>query len=73
MYNFRATHTLTPQLLIHQNHWTSQKWHRRISLFGAIGVDICSRDIDIAQTCQALRYDCQFTFHYLQAAYFYQP
>ena len=40
MYNFRATHTLTPQLLIHQNHWTSQKWHRRISLFGAIGVEI---------------------------------
>ena len=26
----------------------------------------------ISEACQALRYDCQFAFYYLQTAYFYQ-
>ena len=26
----------------------------------------------MSEACQALRYDCQFAFYYLQTAYFYQ-
>ena len=26
----------------------------------------------LSEACQTLRYDCQFAFHYLQTAYFYQ-
>ena len=26
----------------------------------------------LSEACQALRYDCQFAFHFLQTAYFYQ-
>ena len=25
----------------------------------------------LSEACQALRYDCQFAFHYLQTTYFY--
>ena len=28
--------------------------------------------ICLSEACQALRYDCQFAFHYLQTAHFYQ-
>lgn len=53
----------TPQLSIqHQDHWTSQKryeWislcHKCTSLFGAIGVDICGQNIDVAH-CIPTRY-----------------
>ena len=49
--------TATPKNIFHERHPHSGRY-TQLTCF--------------SEACQALRYDCQFDFHFLQTAYFYQ-
>ena len=56
-YKDQQRTTATPKNIFHERHLYNGRY-TQLTRLGEAG--------------QALRYDCQFAFHYLQTAYFYQ-